>query len=110
VRKLAVIAPAVALAVAACGGGGSTGTDQSTATSTPTSKVSVEITAPQDGASVKRRVVVRGLASPEDATVDVNGEAAHVRAGRFSATVQLSKGDGSSKRPPRPTGSPIGPS
>jgi hypothetical protein len=75
-RELAVIAPAVAMAVAACGGGGSTGTDQSTATSTPTSKVSVEITAPQHGASVKRRVLVRGLASPEDASGSRRGASA----------------------------------
>jgi hypothetical protein len=53
----------------------------------------VRITAPQEAASVTPRVAVRGLVSPKNATVDVNGRAAHVRAGRFDAVVVLKKGD-----------------
>jgi hypothetical protein len=37
-------------------------------------------------------VEVRGIVSPKNATVDVNGEAARVREGRFHATVVLKKG------------------
>jgi hypothetical protein len=52
----------------------------------------VRITAPQKGASVKPQVKVRGIVSPKNATVDVNGEAANVQAGRFTAVVALNKG------------------
>jgi hypothetical protein len=55
--------------------------------------VSVRITSPQEGASVKAELVVSGIVTPADATVDVNGEPAEVQNGRFTATVMLTKDD-----------------
>jgi glucodextranase-like protein len=83
----------IVMATDACGGNGSAGDGRPRATSTSVPRVSVRITAPQEEASVRPRVAVHGLVSPTNATVDVNGKAAHVRAGRFNAVVVLRKGD-----------------
>lgn len=52
----------------------------------------MKITSPQDGDSVESEVEVTGVVTPQDATVDVNGEIAEVQGGRFTALVTLEKG------------------
>jgi hypothetical protein len=92
-KQCAVAALGVVMVAGACGGGVNAGGEPAAATATPPERVSVKITEPQDGAPVNPRVVVRGLASPESSSVDVNGEAARVRSGHFTAIVLLDKGD-----------------
>src|SRR4051794_11438739 len=91
-KRCSIVAAIGTVATAACGGG-STTSPQATRTSTPAPKIAVKITSPEKDASVNARVKVRGLVTPEDATVDVNGEAASVQNGRFTAMVLLKKGD-----------------
>lgn len=92
-RRTALIAIVAMTTLGACGGNRDTSTDGAQATPTTAPRVTVKITDPQEGASVEQHVAVHGLVSPTDATVDVNGKAADVQAGRFTATVVLSKGD-----------------
>ena len=93
-RKGAALGAALTVtALGACGGGDNVRSDRPQTTATAAPRVSVRITAPQEDASVTPRVAVRGLVSPTNASVDVNGNAAHVRAGRFNAVVVLKKGD-----------------
>jgi hypothetical protein len=93
-RKRAVLIAVVAVTTLdACGGGGDGSGDGAQAAPTTAPRVAVKITAPQEGASVAPHVAVRGLVSPNNATVDVNGKAVSVHAGRFNATVVLKKGD-----------------
>lgn len=88
----ALIAGVTVMAIGGCANADRSGSDRPAATSTTAPRVSLSITAPQEGASVRPRVEVRGIVSPKNATVDVNGEAARVREGRFHATVVLKKG------------------
>ena len=79
------------LGTAACGG-----SDESTATTTePTATtVSVQITAPADGSSMRAdRVTVRGTVDPPDATVQILGQAAQVGNGVFTGSVALHRGE-----------------
>lgn len=93
-KSAAFIAVVTLMTLDACGGGDTAGSDTAQATPSTAPRASVKITAPRQGASVKPRVAVHGLVSPKEATVDVNGKAAHVQAGRFDAIVVLNKGDG----------------
>lgn len=92
-KRALVVALAAVTALGACGDGDTARNDRAQATPTAAPRVSVKITAPRDGASVTPRVTVRGIVSPKRATVDVNGEAANVQAGRFDAVVVLYKGE-----------------
>lgn len=93
-RSAPVFAVVATLALGACGANDTATTHTAHTRPAHASGVSVRITAPQRGASVKPSVTVRGVVSPQRATVDVNGEPAKVRAGRFSAVVVLKRGDG----------------
>lgn len=56
-------------------------------------RVSIKLTVPDDGGSVRAdRVDVRGTVSPADAAVEVAGEDARVDNGEFSAQVELEPG------------------
>ena len=75
-----------------CGGGESAGKSKPPAPKAA-AKISVSITSPSAGASVKASTRVTGIVTPTTATVDVNGEAAAVADGRFEASVVLERGE-----------------
>ncbi len=76
--------------LAACGGSTTTTT---TTTVAPAKAVQVVITAPANGAVVKAdNVTIRGTVTPTNATVQVDGQAAPVGNGVFTASVKLSPG------------------
>ena len=55
--------------------------------------VHVQVTAPVDGSTTSaERVTVRGIVTPEDATVQVAGQAAQVGSGLFTTSVPLQPG------------------
>jgi hypothetical protein len=83
VRSLVLLA--ITFAVAACGG-----------TARPSSgpRVTLSVSAPGDTKSVRAESVrVQGKVSPTGASVDVNGEAASVNGGTFTADVSLKPGE-----------------
>jgi len=83
VRSLVLLA--IPLAVAACGG-----------SARPSSgpRVTLSLNAPGDAKSVRADSVrVQGKVSPSGASVEVNGEAASVSGGTFTAQVSLSPGE-----------------
>ena len=81
----AALALLAVLALAGCGGGGPPPPDP------PAVRLTVE--APGDTATVKEdSVEVRGRVSPARAAVEIQGEAAAVSNGAFSATVALDQG------------------
>lgn len=60
---------------------------------TASSKVTLQISAPQDGGSVRAdRVTVRGTVTPSDATVQILGQPAQVGNGVFTGSVPLHRG------------------
>jgi glucodextranase-like protein/PASTA domain-containing protein len=82
VRSLVLLA--IPLAVAACG---------STARPSSGPRVTVSLTAPGDAKSVRAESVrVQGTVTPTGASVEVNGEAASVSGGTFTAEVSLDPG------------------
>jgi hypothetical protein len=83
VRSLLLLA--IPLAVAACG---------NTARPASGPRVTVSVSAPGDTKSVRAESVhVQGKVSPSGADVEVNGEAASVSGGTFSADVSLNPGE-----------------
>jgi uncharacterized cupredoxin-like copper-binding protein len=83
VRPLLLLA--IPLALAACGG-----------SARPSSgpRVTLSVSAPGDAKSVRaERVHVQGKVSPAGASVEVNGEAASVSGGSFTAEVSLNPGE-----------------
>jgi hypothetical protein len=85
-----IAALAVTVGTAACGS-----SNDSTETASPNSStpVTVQISAPVDGSSLRAdRVTVRGTVTPPDATVQVIGRPAQVGNGVFVASVALRRG------------------
>ena len=83
----AVVAVALAGVVVGCGGGAGGPPAQ------PTKHVRLEVTAPSDGATVRRGTAdVRGSVSPRAAAVTVLGRPALVTDGRFTVVVPLEPG------------------
>jgi hypothetical protein len=83
--RLALIACVVVISMGIGGCGGSK--------KTASSNVTIQITAPQDGDSVKAdRVTVRGTVTPPDASVQILGRPAQVGNGVFVGSVQLHTG------------------
>ena len=84
--RVALVAAASLLSfvMAACGGSKTTGANPS---------VTLEITAPADGSSVRAdRVAVRGTVTPSDATVQILGRSVQVGNGVFAGSVPLHRG------------------
>ena len=84
--RVALVAAASLLGVviAGCGGSKTTGANES---------VKLEITAPEDGSSVRAdRVAVRGTVTPSDATVQILGRSVQVGNGVFAGSVPLHRG------------------
>jgi hypothetical protein len=86
-----IAALVVALGMAACSG--SDESEQSAETTPPPSNVTVQITAPADGSSLRAdRVTVRGTVDPPDAAVQISGQPAQVGNGVFTRSVALRRG------------------
>jgi glucodextranase-like protein len=82
VKGVLVAAVVVSLGTGGCGG-----------SNTDSSKATLQISAPQDGGTVRTdRVTVRGTVTPSDATVQILGQSAQVGNGVFTGSVPLHRG------------------
>jgi hypothetical protein len=82
VKTVLVAAVVVSLGIGGCG-----------SSKTASSKVTLQISAPQDGGSVRvDRVTVRGTVTPSDAAVQILGQPAQVGNGVFTGSVALHRG------------------
>ncbi len=84
----------ILIGTAACGGSDGSENASATTTTAPVNEnVSVQITAPADGSSMRAdRVTVRGTVDPPDAAVQILGRPAQVGNGVFTGSVALNRG------------------